>query len=299
MTASPHRHTPFDLSDDRAYLRWRDNKLEDYPNDVAALFVPVRDPWRVRAQERRALLRICAKTNLVFYTVASAPRDAHSALKVLAEQLGLRALDRNPGAGEDALTALEDLPGDARARYIPYTRRALNWHTDGYYNEPGRQVRAWALHCVRAAASGGLNALLDPEVVYILLRDENSDWIDTLMHPQALTIPANVADGRELRAVQTGPVFAVDADGHLLMRYTLRKRHVLWRDDALTRAAARRLEELLTGPCRYIFRHRFEPGQGVISNNALHNRTAFHDDPTGANRRLILRARFYERVAGN
>jgi hypothetical protein len=37
-----------------------------------------------------------------------------------------------------------------------------------------------------------------------------------------------------------------------------------------------------------------QAGEGLISNNVLHNRTAFEDGP--GHRRLIYRARFYDRI---
>jgi alpha-ketoglutarate-dependent taurine dioxygenase len=64
-----------------------------------------------------------------------------------------------------------------RKEFIPYTDKPIRWHTDGYYNIPERTVRGMVLHCVQSAASGGENQLLDHEIAYILLRDENPDFI--------------------------------------------------------------------------------------------------------------------------
>jgi hypothetical protein len=41
-------------------------------------------------------------------------------------------------------------------------------------------VRGLILHCVQSAATGGENQLLDHEIAYILLRDENPDHIRAL-----------------------------------------------------------------------------------------------------------------------
>ena len=43
-----------------------------------------------------------------------------------------------------------------------------------------------------------------------------------------------------------------------------------------------------------VFHYRLQAGEGLISNNVLHNRTAF-EDGTG-HKRLIYRARFYDRI---
>ena len=64
------------------------------------------------------------------------------------------------------------------------------------------------LHCVQSAASGGENALMDHEVAYILLRDENPDYIRAFMQPDAMTIPPRMDEkGETARRVETGPVF--------------------------------------------------------------------------------------------
>jgi len=183
--------------------------------------------------------------------------------------------------------------------YIPYTDRPLSWHTDGYYNPLDRQVRAWVLHCASDAASGGENGLLDHEIAYILLRDHDPALVAALMAPDAMTIPPNTEEGTEVRGAQSGPVFSVDSEtGTLHMRYSARKRNITWKQDPATIAAVRFLEDTLTGTCPYILHHRLAPGQGVISNNVLHNRTGFRDDPATGRRRLIYRARYYDRIDG-
>ena len=44
--------------------------------------------------------------------------------------------------------------------------------------------------------------------------------------------------------------------------------------------------------------YRLRPGEGILSNNSLHNRTGFRDDPQTGHVRLLYRARYYERIAG-
>ncbi|MDH3512590.1 MAG: taurine catabolism dioxygenase TauD, partial [Gammaproteobacteria bacterium] len=43
-----------------------------------------------------------------------------------------------------------------------------------------------------------------------------------------------------------------------------------------------------------VLRFFLQPGQGLISNNVLHNRTAFEDGPS--RKRLLYRARFFDRI---
>ena len=157
-------------------------------------------------------------------------------------------------------------------------------------------VRAMLLHCVRSASQGGENGLLDHDIVYIRLRDENPDFIAALMHSAAMTIPANEAANGKMRAENTGPVFALDPDaGELTMRYTARKRNIRWRENAATQAAVRALERLLSEE-PLIMRVKLEPGDGVICNNVLHDRIGFDSGPRPEPGRLLYRIRSYDRI---
>jgi alpha-ketoglutarate-dependent taurine dioxygenase len=292
--------SPFALGDDQAYRRWRDWKLAGHPRSAGDLVVEVADPHRMSDAEHAALLVRIRKANMAVY--AGPPTDTESKARVAAvdSRFGLRRLDANLGADEDGITALQVVRDGRRTRYIPYSDRPINWHTDGYYNEPTRPLRAMTLHCARAAAEGGENALIDPEIAYILIRDADPDWIAALMHPDAMTIPPN-EDGRvRIREARTGPVFAVDAEtGALNTRYTVRPRNVVWRDDAATRAAVAFLAETLSGESPHVFRHRLAAGQGLITNNVLHDRTGFRDHKAQGRTRLVYRARYLDRVAGS
>ena len=181
--------------------------------------------------------------------------------------------------------------------YIPYTNRPLGWHTDGYYNDGPQQVRAWLLYCVQPAAEGGDNEVLDHEIAYIRMRDENPAWIRALMAPDAFTIPGNIEGGRQIRPAHSGPVFSVSPiDGSLHMRYSARQRNVIWRDDPATREAAAFLLELFRRGDRHQLRCRLQAGEGLISNNVLHRRDGFRDDPATGAKRLIYRARYHQRL---
>ena len=148
------------------------------------------------------------------------------------------------------------------------------------------------LHCVRPASDGGLNQLLDHDIIYIQLRDESPDYIQALMRIDAMTIPANIENGAELRPEVTGPVFSITPEGGLHMRYTHRKRSIRWRDDPVTRAAVSFLGTLLTPDNPYCFEGKLQSGQGLISTNVLHTRTGFG----GNSRRLLYRARYFDPI---
>jgi len=88
----------------------------------------------------------------------------------------------------------------------------------------------------------GENAAMDHEIAYIQLRDKNPGYIVALMRPDAMTIPENVVDGIRLHPASSGPVFSVEKDGYLHMRYTARPRNVIWNDDAISNGAVAELK---------------------------------------------------------
>jgi hypothetical protein len=288
--------SPFRLENVEGYRSWRDSKLARFPASADALKVEVHDLENPTANERAALVERVRRTNMAVYRCTRAV-DRES-IASFGEALGLHRLDEHLCTEEDGISELRVSEGGNKGDYIPYTDRPLSWHCDGYYNTAEQTIRGMLLHCVAEAAEGGENALLDHELLYIRLRDESPEHIAALMHPETLSIPANLKNGREIRPERTGPVFSVDpASGALHMRYTARTRNVLWREDEPTRAAASRITQLLESEALPVFRLRLRPGEGIVCNNVLHNRTGFRDDPASGRQRLVYRARFFERVA--
>lgn len=285
---------PFDLSDSEAYGSWKRAKLANYPIDVEQIIVNLDDPTALQAAEKYEITRLCTQCNMVIYQIRDILQTDKSLVHDLGQQLGLKHLDSNLRADEDSVTSLQ-VREQSGNQYIPYTNKPLSWHTDGYYNARNQQIRGIIMHCVSPAAEGGENSLMDHEMLYIRLRDENPAWIEALMHPAAMTIPPNIDGDIEIRGVQSGPVFSVDKlSGRLHMRYSARKRNIEWRDDVVTLEAASKITELLEDES-LVFRYQLQAGQGVICNNTLHNRTAFSE--TADQRRLIYRARYYDRIA--
>ncbi len=289
---------PFSLQDEAAYRRWREAKLHSYPEKAEWLIVEVNDPRALTDAEAEAIRQRCRKTNMAIYASRLGGLEDKVIPRRLGERFGLRRLDSNMLADDDGITSLQVVSGKSQRGYIPYSNRRLLWHTDGYYNSPESFIRAFVLHCVSPAAEGGENSLLDHEIVYILMRDANPEYVRALAASDAMTIPANTESGEETRAASIGPVFSVDATGNLHMRYTARTRSILWKQDAVTQEAVRFLETLLAGGSPYMFRLRLAPGQGLICNNVLHNRTAFTDDVDKGIARLVYRARYYDRIRG-
>ena len=299
FTAPLQASGPFRLEDEDSYHRWRDWKLSRQPASAAELLVEVADPLDLQAHERAAISERMRAANVAVYACRRTDAPPEDIVRAITGAFGLREPERHLCAEEDGITPLSVAEGGRRQRYIPYTDRPINWHTDGYYNEPRQRIRAFVLHCVRPAASGGENRLMDPEIAYIRLRDENPDFIAALMRPDAMTIPPNTQDGTEIRGARAGPVFMADpADGMLLMRYTARARHVVWRDDPVTRAAVESLVRIMKAGAPDVLRHRLGPGEGLLTNNVLHNRDGFADGPGWDQKRLIYRARFYHPLEG-
>ena len=288
--------SPFVLENEAAYQAWRSAKLADYPQSAEGLIVDIADPAHLSETEYRALLQCLQQTNMAIYRTALGSDPDKAPLVALAAKFGLSHLDSNLLADDDGLTSITVNPEGDHPRYIPYTDRPINWHSDGYYNTGERQIRAMLLHCVQNAAEGGENQLLDHEMVYLQLRDENPDYIRALMAEDVMTIPPGKDGEGEERGASVGPVFSIQKSGALHMRYTARKRNIEWQDDAATQAALAALGRLLVDN-PYIIRATLQPGMGLLCNNVLHTRDGFKDSPEKPPR-LLYRARYFERIRG-
>ena len=286
--------SPFDLDNEKAYHAWLENKLDDYPQSLDDITVEVNDPRDLSLAEFKVIRDLCRKTNMAVYAGNTGDDPDKNIPLALAEQFGLKQLDDNMGA-DDGITALRVVGDEWRGDYIPYTNRKISWHTDGYYNSMDKQIRSLLLHCVTPAASGGANALLDPEMAYIRLRQANPEYVRVLMEPDVMTIPANIdKDGTVIRPDRHGPVFTIRSDGQLHMRYTARKRNIIWKQNAYVQQAVKLLEDFMNSDSPYIYKGTLQSGQGLICNNVLHNRSAFEDD--GNHHRLLYRLRYYDRM---
>jgi len=299
---SPVLADPFNIHNETGYQSWRAAKLAGFPATLDECITRIKDLADPSESEAQGIAACCRRANMALYHCEAGFNDERAlrgALIAFASAFGLSTPERHRSAGDDGVVALQVSDAPAQRGFIPYTDRPLNWHTDGYYNDPRQPIRSFILHCVRPARSGGENMLLDPGIAYIRLRDENPAFIAALTHPQAMTVPEHVEEQGGVRQASTGPVFSIDpASGALQMRYTARARNIVWRDDRTTRAAVDFLNRALAAGDPLIFRHRLEPGQGLICNNVLHNRTRFADPEGDEAGRLILRLRYRERIAG-
>ncbi len=286
---------PFDLDDYESYRIWRDRILEFHAGERRDPRVELRRLASPTAAELAELAGRIAAFNLAI--VAVAPEQiVPAAILAFGRAIGLDTADSNLFADADAVSRISSAGGqDKRGEYIPYTPRPLSWHTDGYYNSDANQVRAWTLFCERPARTGGENHLLDHRIAYIALRDASPDHIAALSHPRTLSIPANVDRGAVIRPESAGPVFSV-RDGHLHMRYSARGRHAIWRETDDTRAARAAIDRLFSDCHGYTFTHRLQAGEGVVSNNVLHDRSGFEDGVGAREKRTLYRVRYLDRI---
>lgn len=305
-SAARNAASPFSLLNETAYRRWRESKLDSYPRRIEDLLEPVRDLNNLTAEEKTGILTCIQRANMAVYAgpIESKVEAADESFALahilgLSAQFDLGAVDANWLAGEDGVSRIEVAQGKdefeaRRGEFIPYTDRPIRWHTDGYYHPQGRRIRSLLLHCARPAASGGENALLDHEMAYIALRDENPDYIRALMAEDALTIPPRLEAKGAARIQQSGPVFSIEADGGLAMRYTARTVSIDWRQDAATSVAVAALTRILATSA-WVLKLKLQAGMGILCNNVLHDRSGFVDDASAP--RLIFRARFLQPIA--
>ena len=283
--------------DSKAISRWCDARREAHAASTAGQWIEIGDPFRLRKAERDAIMSRCARFNLALYCFMRDKGDP-DALSAFTTAMGLARRDLTLGADHRGIASVRVARNSRGPEMIPFTSRALNWHTDGYYNAPARTVRAVVMHCAAPAQSGGENTLLDPDLVYAALHEQDTALVEALAHPQAMTIPAHEADGAMVRPARSGPVFRfLDEPPRLNMRYTMRTRSIQWRPTPDTTRAVAALESAIASLSAHHLQARFEAGEGVICNNVLHRRSAFVDSESEGSRRTVLRIRSFDPVS--
>ena len=281
----------------RHYAEWRKQKLALREKHQPAEPVQLSDPLHLSKYEKAMILASLAANGYVIYRLQESGNALEANdLLALCSQLGLNRLNNNRCAWDDGVTRLQVDSSGERKHYIPYTSKRLNWHTDGYYNDTPERIRAFALHCVRNAEAGGESLLFDPEMLYLLLRDENPEWVKVLFEEDVLVIPENAVNVQNLRKEQAGPVFWLDEkSGGLQMRYTARTRSIFWKDNPLVKEAVEFIRQTLESSS-LVAQYKLQAGEGVISNNCLHARQGFAESDDNSKGRLLYRARFFDRI---
>lgn len=278
------------------YSEWRENKLAHTVSQAALEPLLIANPSSLSDAELALFQQHCEHNNFALYRFSDPSIIEKSVIATMARQFNMHELDQNLCADNDSISSLEVMDLGRAQGYIPYTSKALNWHTDGYYNPLSQHIRSFLLHCVRNAMQGGENMLINHDLIYIQLYDTAPSLITALCQPDALTIPANIENGVEVRRAQSGPVFYRDPlTNTLQMRYTARSRSIQWKQDKDLRRAVAMIEELLADSA-YVLHYTLQPGEGLVCNNILHGRSAFTNGNIPQQHRLMYRVRSYNRL---
>ncbi len=285
---------PLNLDNETAYQKWRVKKILAYENNESLVPIEINQALALSNNEIDQMLKRCNIFNYTIYRLTNPQQSTKQFVVELGKALGLERLNGNLCSDSDNISSIQVKEREGKTLYIPYTSKRLTWHTDGYYNKSSETIRGMILHCVQPAQSGGENLMLDHEMAYIQLRDENPQFISAFMQPDVLTIPPNIENDIELRAAQSGPVFSLNQqDKTLHMRFSARTQNIQWKNNALTLEAIDCMNGLLKHNNPYVITYRMQAGEGIIANNVLHNRTAFTDSD---DKRLLYRARYYDRI---
>jgi hypothetical protein len=193
--------------------------------------------------------------------------------------------DEGMGAGARQYGATVDASGkpflSSGARTL--TSGQLRFHTD--------RCDVVGLACVRQAAEGGVSKLASSATVYNEMLRRRPDLHALLCKPIARTRFGEEAGGEHV--VYDLPVFGV-RDGKITSHYSL-----TYIENAQMMPGVRKLSDaerealqMLMDLCEELcFEMRFEPGDIQLLNNHViyHGRTAFKDDATTGQDRLLMR----------
>ena len=277
------------MDSDQDYQKWRDEKLAAYPKNINDLIVELADMSAITEAERSRIMELVELANMCVYSAGSADLSMDSLLK-LGVQIGVSKTDKSTRhSNSDELTDSGILN-----MAIPFTTRPVRWHTDATYYGSDKTIQALFLLCKRPAAEGGSNKVIDHEILYILLRDKAPDALRTLMRDDCFKYK-NPLTG-EISQHLGGKVFWTNSNGHLNHRFSFRKMDMAWSGNSEILAAVDILETLLLNESEFVIEGRLESGLGLISNNVVHTREKLVDSDDDASKRLLFRARFYDRV---
>ena len=282
------------LSNQDDYQYWRDKKLANTSSDLSQYFVEIDNPFKLTVSEKNKILTLCQNNNFALFQI-KAQEDYENSVIHINQQFGLKDFDSHLYVKNKGLAHITQSNKKDQSEFIPYTDKNIGWHTDGYYNPTDSRIRAFSLFCVQSAKIGGLSQWIDPDMVYLLLREDNPEIAKALTHPQAMSIPEHRVDGRVRREKSVGPVFFVDElTQALYMRYTQRKKNIEFFNSSEIEQAVNHLDALLSQQTPYHFQYMLQTGQGILCNNVLHKRQNFTDDKQHP--RLLLRGRYFNRI---
>ena len=267
------------------FIEWSAKKDLNIPLNINDLKVSIFDINHISKTEISKIKHKLAKFNCCIYA-SDTDLDDNSKIMRFAQSLGMKTFDSH-NLDDSAISTISADKNENNMRYIPYTNKGLNWHTDGYYDN--KPIFSWLLHCVEPALSGGENFLLDHELAireYVLKHDD----ITCLMNNQAFSIPTDeVAE----RGVTSNYVCDMNNEYKKLhMNFSMRKENIILNKDS--KSAMSKLIKIIKEDCKkYHLTYKLSRNEGIVSNNILHGRNAFKD---GLVMRKILRIRSHERL---
>ena len=267
------------------FIEWASKKDLDIPSNINDLKVSISDINHVSKAEISQIKQKLTKFNCCIYA-SGTNLDDNSKIMRFAQSLGMRTFDSH-NIDDSAISTISADKNENNMRYIPYTNKGLNWHTDGYYDS--KPIFSWLLHCIEPALSGGENFLLDHELAireYILKYDD----IIYLTNNETFSIPTDEVAKREITSN-----YVCDMNNEykkLHMNFSMRKENIIVNKDS--ESAMSKLIKIIKEDCKkYHLTYKLSKSEGIVSNNILHGRNAFKD---GRVMRKILRIRSHERL---
>ena len=292
MSYNHKMNSPFKIENETEYKKWRETKLSLYPAKKENFFIKL-DNENLNKIDISSLKKIINKYNFALYEFNKKLTDKN--LQEFCSKLKLTDSISNPLADDDDISNITDQSElkekKSGVEYIPYTNKQLNWHTDGYYYPIEDSVKSFLLHCENPADNGGQNILLDHEIIYIYLRDHNPDFIEILMQNNIMKIPKN--NNIIGSSSVAGPVFYIDKEGCLNMRFTSRQQNIIWQKSDMIKKIKDYIFSFIAEDNKYVINILLKENQDYIANNILHKREKYID---GENKRLLKRLRFSRRV---
>ena len=129
---------------------------------------------------------------------------------------------------------------------------------------------------------------MDHEIAYILY-NKNYQNITKLMIPDSYIIPENKSNGRpEVK----NPVFSF-VNNRLNMKFSMREKNIIWNEKIIEEI--NNLKNIIESSHDYHLTYKLQAGQGVVTNNVIHMRTAFTNSKN--KNRLLYRLRSKIRVS--
>ena len=266
------------------FLKWASQKENNIPKNINEISVEIKDINRTTKSEISKIRSTLDRFNTCLYR-SNRDLESNSCLLDFAKAVGMKTFDCN-NIEANEISTISSIKNE-KIQYIPYTNKALNWHTDGYYDK--KPLFSWLLHCINPADDGGENYLLDHELAmreYVLSYDD----IEILMNKRAITIPESQGSNRSEISTY---IFSFDNDYEKLhMRFSMRKDNIKMSDKTFT--AMSKLTNVIENNCsKYSITYKLSKNEGILSNNILHGRNSFKDDKV---QRKLLRIRSYERL---